>query len=82
MSNWNFNINEAPKSYYEDKEVVLKGKKTTQKVFVPIKIITASVCGIVTASYYIPKENRWNMYSTKTDPIAWQIYPEHPNKGD
>lgn len=41
-------------------------------------IIAASVCGVVTKSYWIEKDQRWNMFTSATPPIAWQIWPVHP----
>jgi len=80
MSEWNFNMDEAPQSCYEDREVK-SGKGTAIKeVFVPVKIIAASKCDKVNISYYLPKENRWCMYAKNELPIAWQIYPDHPNE--
>lgn len=41
-------------------------------------IIAASECGIVTKSYWIEKEQRWNMFTRANRPVAWQIWPDHP----
>jgi hypothetical protein len=42
-------------------------------------IIAASVCGIVTKSYWIAEGQRWNMFTKESKPIAWQLWPDHPN---
>jgi len=43
------------------------------------QIITASKCGKVIVSKWLEKEQRWNMYTKDSPPIAWWgIYPSHP----
>ncbi len=79
MNDWNFNIDDAPQSYMEDTVVIIKDKETTKQVLNKVRVITASKCDKVIVSYWIPKEDRWCMYSKNESPIAWQHYPEHPN---
>ena len=78
MSEWNFNMDEAPKGHYETQETVLKGKTVTREVHIPEKFIAAGKCGVVTISRWLPKQNMWNMFGEKETPIAWQPWPEHP----
>jgi len=77
---WNFNIDDAPRGEYEDIIVTIGKKKVQKKVFNPVKVITASKCEKVIVTSWLPDEGRWNMYSKKESPIAWQLYPEHPHK--
>jgi hypothetical protein len=82
MTSWNFDINTAPKGTYEVTEVSLphkygdKKRKTT--VFKPEKIFTASSCGKVIVSYWIPEYSRWVFYTKEDPPIAWYPAPEYP----
>jgi hypothetical protein len=46
------------------------------------KVILASKCGKVIRSNWIEKEQRWNSFAAKEQPIAWQLWPEHPSATD
>ena len=78
MSDWNFNINEAPKGYYEDVQRTVGKTVVMSVVHVPQLIIAAGNGGVVTVSKWLDKEQRWNMFSKDTPPIAWQPWPDHP----
>lgn len=41
-------------------------------------IIAASICGIVTKSYWVLEGERWNAFTKDSPPIAWQLWPDHP----
>jgi len=81
-SMWNFDMDHAPTGSYLGIVRVYKGKEVTKEEFFPSKIITASKCGKVIVSYWIPKEKRWCMYKKGELPIAWQSYPAHPHDLD
>jgi len=40
-------------------------------------VIAASICGVVTKSKWLG--DRWNMFTKDVPPVAWQIWPDHPN---
>ena len=81
MSDWNFNISEAPRGHYETDEREVKGKVQTYQRFVPDKII-ATDGTIVTVSYWIPpnekRAGRWAMFATGQEPVAFQLWPDAP----
>ena len=82
MSNWNFDITQAPKGHYETVTRTIKGKEHAFKKFVPAKII-ATDGEIVTVSYWQPnKDNtggRWVMFATNQMPLALQEWPVPPD---
>ena len=79
MSDWNYNMEEAPRSVeYTVKKQVGKTVKDVKK-FEGRKII-ATDGDIVTVSWYLPKEDRWAMFATKQTPTAWQPWPDAPSK--
>ena len=43
------------------------------------KVILASKCGKVLVSRWVEKEQRWNAFAAKEQPVAWQPWPEHPS---
>ncbi len=82
MTDWNFNMKEAPRGKYETKTQKIKGKTITREVFVPDKIIAAGKCGVVTRSHWLPDHKMWNMFGENELPIAWQPWPEHPGSAE
>lgn len=44
-------------------------------------IIAAGTKNVVTASRWLPKEGRWNMFTKAVPPLAWQPWPTHPHGG-
>ena len=82
--NWNYNMDECPKSYFVEKKKTNRlGVESTYKEVVPIRVILCSAdCGAVTVSRWLPKEERWNGFSKGRAPLAWMPFPEHPNKGE
>lgn len=77
---WNFNMDEAPRG--EEREVTrVVGKHKTISVtleHIPVQIIAAGSCGVVTLSRWLPVEERWNMFTKASPPVAWQPWPAHP----
>ena len=80
MSEWNFNMSEAPLSEYVETETKSKsGKKTTSRVLKKKTVMTASTCKKVIRTYWLPDENRWAGYTPDVGPIAWQPCLMHPH---
>lgn len=79
MTEWNFNMEEAPKGGIQT--VTRKTRKGDISLveFVSDPVLTASQCGKVIVSYWIPEAKRWNRYTKDVPPIAWQPFPTHPN---
>jgi hypothetical protein len=73
MPEWSFDMHSAPRGSYD---VLPAGKdgKGARKQFQREIIITASACGVVTLSYYMPDERRFSMYTAERPPIAWMTY--------
>jgi hypothetical protein len=79
MSDWNFDISQAPRGHTVDDFVqTAKGVRKTTR-FLPEKLIVATKCGKVTVSKYLPDEDRWEMLAKEEQPIAWQLWPTHPD---
>lgn len=76
---WNFDISAAPRGRTEQQSRRVGDKQTTVSVFVPDRVILATKCGKVTLSEWLPKEGRWMMLAAGEPPVAWQIWPEHPD---
>lgn len=78
---WNYNMDECPKSYIEPKTITDKnGVSRTVDNVIDMKVILASAdCDTVTVSRWLPKEQRWNMFSKGQTPKAWMHYPAHPD---
>lgn len=76
---WCFDMSKAPRGKY----VVVNRKfgkgVASARVFEPDKLILASKCGKVTVSRYLPDEKRWEMFAKGEQPIAWQLWPNHPH---
>lgn len=71
MAGWNHDMAKAPRGVLR---IVPSGKSSTRKVLQPTEIIAAGPCGVVTVSYWIDAEKRWNMFTREAGPIAWQPY--------
>lgn len=76
---WNFDLLAAPRGRWV---TVTRSKPKVGtvgvEVYEPDKVILATKCGKVTASYFIPKENRWCMLAAGEQPVAWMPWPKHP----
>lgn len=75
---WNFDMSEAPRGETVTRKQRGKHGEMDVSVFVPDLIIAASECGKVTLSRWLPDQDRWNMFTKDSPPIAWQPWPEHP----
>lgn len=75
MSDWNFNMAEAPRG----REVIAgKGTRT-----IPVPILAAYPDGkTVAKTRWLPDAERWDGMTKDQSPIAWQNWPDHPNAGD
>lgn len=85
---WDFDINAAPKGG----EKVMTGRVAgtrdyERRVHVRERIFAAGTGGVVTVSYWIPDQERWNMFTKAVPPMAWRSYvegaplPRHPLAG-
>jgi hypothetical protein len=45
------------------------------------KIIAAGNGAVVTVSKWMEKEGRWNMFTKDVPPLAWVLWPDHPQNG-
>lgn len=86
---WNFDVENVPKGHYEYVERRIGKNEVTLPIWKPVRVIVATACGTVTLSQWLPSvklENgseeggRWEMLSKKDTIIAWQPWPEHPEK--
>lgn len=81
MSDWNFDMGKAPRGSVRTVSRTI-GKNTVEaEEFIPDMIIAAGDCGVVTASRWLPKEGRWNMFAKAEQPLAWMPWPSHPSEG-
>lgn len=78
MSEWNFNMDEAPKGDWREAPRMVGKKLVNIATHFPVQIIAAGNGDVVTLSRWLPDEGRWNMFSKSTPPIAWMPWPAHP----
>ena len=78
MTNWNFDMSAAPKGKTVSSAQRIGDKDVEVERFVSDLIIAAGSEGVVTVSKWIPKEERWNMFSKSAPPVAWMPWPSHP----
>ncbi len=80
MSEWNFDMEAAPRGHTELR--TRKGRDGTETEYahhVSAKIIAAAADGVtVTVSNWLPDQERWNMFNKDAPPVAWMPWPEHP----
>jgi hypothetical protein len=68
-------------------EKVAGARDYERKAHVKEQIFAAGSCGVVTVSYWIPDQGRWNMFTKAVPPMAWRPYeegvplPRHPLAG-
>lgn len=75
---WNFNLDEAPRGYSRFVTRRIGKNDITTEEHVPGLIIAAGNDGVVTVSRWLPKEERWNMFTKDVPPMAWMPWPKHP----
>lgn len=76
---WNFNMDEAPRGRVETFERRIGKNDVTLSQHVSPNIIAADASGtVVTLSRWLPKEERWLMFTKESPPVAWQPWPDHP----
>ena len=78
MSDWNFDISQAPRGTTRMVVRVIGKNTVTSEEHIPDLIIAAGNGGVVTVSKWFPKEGRWNMFTKDTPPLAWMPWPAHP----
>lgn len=77
---WSRDMASAPKGRMEPRQRIGRDGISKWEEFVPDQIIAASACGKVTRSYWIPKEERWCMFTKDAPPVAWVHWPDHPGE--
>lgn len=78
---WNFDMSAAPRGETKNVRRVVGKIETVTEVHFPVLIIAAGADGVtVTATSWLPKQERWNMFSKGHPPIAWASWPDHPVK--
>lgn len=75
---WNFDISTAPRGNVRKVKRIIGKNEVEVDVHEPIIIIAAGSGGVVTVSRWLPKEERWNMFTKAVPPIAWMEFPQHP----
>ncbi|MBN7764096.1 hypothetical protein JYP52_23445 [Nitratireductor aquibiodomus] len=75
---WCFDMHSAPKGEVVQRETIRNGTVTTVETYKPCRIIVAGRCGVVTMSKWIPDEDRWEMFTQDSPPIAWAHWPSSP----
>ncbi|MFC6487330.1 hypothetical protein [Nitratireductor sp. GCM10026969] len=81
MSDWNFDISQAPKGkteYVTTGKTDKDGRPVLKKVHIAPRIIAAGNGDVVTLSRWLPDESRWEMFTKDAPPLAWQPWPENP----
>lgn len=79
MTEWNFDISKAPRGRYVIQNRKFGKGQADTRVFEPDRVILATKCGQVIPSRYLPEAKRWEGLATGERPVAWQVWPEHPN---
>jgi hypothetical protein len=82
MTDWNYNMDQAPKSVYGEIETG-RYNKIGEAIMKPHlfinRIIAAAVEeDLVTISYWLPREYRWCMFAKGQVPLCWKPWPEYP----
>jgi len=77
---WNFDIEAAPHGVFHKVERKIGKNLVEMEEHIPALIIAAGSDLVVTVSKWLPKEERWQMFSKNTPPIAWQPFPKHPEE--
>ena len=74
---WNFNIEEAHRGNWVEKQISIKGKISSKRVFEPTKCLVATKCGKRFISCILDS-GRWLGLATDELPLAWSEIPPHP----
>lgn len=53
-------------------------KDKVREVHVPEKVLAPTSDGEITMTYWIPEQERWNMFSKKVPPTHWMPLPKPP----
>jgi hypothetical protein len=75
---WNFNMGDAPRGETKMVMRTIGANQVETEQHIPVEIIAAGTNLVVTITRWLPKEGRWNMFSKERPPIAWHIFPKHP----
>ena len=80
MNDWNFKIDEAPKSHIKKVAYTTKDGEREREVITLKPVILATKCKRVVKSCWLPKEGRWEMLGKDEQPLAWMPWPEWRGK--
>jgi len=82
---WNRDISQAPKGgYVTETRRGKNGQEIAVQVYRAPKIIAAGNGKTVTASRWLPEDERggggrWECFTRETPPLAWMPWPSHPD---
>ena len=89
MSEWNYDIDAAPRGRYVTKVINGKNGPVNKEVY-EHEYIIATEGTIVTLSRWLPpitdgpvsrrRGGRWTMFATWQTPLAWMPWPKAPNQ--
>lgn len=89
MSEWNYDMDAAPRGRYVMKIVSASKSKAKMQVHEP-EVIIATDGTMVTLSRWLPpittgpvgrrRGSRWTMFATWQTPLAWMPWPKAPNE--
>lgn len=76
---WNFNLDEAPKSVLKDTTKDIDGTEVVIQVLDP-EMVWATNGITILRTYWLPDKEEWIMFDKDNPPLAWQPYyiPELP----
>jgi len=79
MTEWNFDLTQAPRGKTVTRSVKTKDGVKDVTDIVPERVWLASKCGKVIPSYWVESRKNWAGFQD-APPVAWQPYlvPEHP----
>ncbi|MDB6454744.1 hypothetical protein [Falsirhodobacter sp. 20TX0035] len=76
---WNFDMASAPRGETRTEMRVIGKKEVERSIHTAPTIFAAASDGqTVTMTRWLPKEERWVMFSKDHPPIAWMHLPSHP----
>lgn len=79
-TSWRTDLDAAPRGKLVTSIVkTAKGDREVQS-FEADPVILASKCGKVIKSRWMPEPGRWEFFNKDEQPVAWQPWPDHPEK--
>lgn len=88
MTGWNYDISAAPRGHYVKETLPSRnGSVRTLNRHHADRVILATKCGKVIASRWLPPDDRerrpvgrWEFMGAGEYPLAWQLWPTHPQE--